>query len=335
MILGRYLTIFFQFLIVTNINGQYNGNETFAILNFPTGTRIIGLGGVNVSLAHGDINMARANPAAVDSVDNSDFSIQVSPFFGDLRHYSIAGSFQISDAPIVGYLSYLDYGDFIRRDDLGTQAGSFSPKDYVIGFSTYKTIQGFTFGLSTNFVESTIDGYGSSALFFNIGGIYTHPSMDISFAVVAKNFGFKFSDFDTYDAKLPFQLQMGVSYKPKYMPARLSITGSNLFNGHFDYFNVLVGDEQSISEIENFFRHVTFGLELLLSRKFSLLLGYDHLKNQELRQSSNSLGIGISLGVLIRIIKFEVCFSHTRYHLAGVVNSFGIQGNLKSLFKLF
>jgi len=145
---------------------------------------------------------------------------------------------------------------------------------------------------------------------------------------------------------LPFDLQLGFSKKLEHLPFRFSIIGHHLQEPYIRYDDPetdittgIFGDQtfkSSFSKnIDNFFRHIIFNGEFLIGKNENVRLrvGYDHLRNQELKtQTFTTLG-GFSFGAGFNIKKIKIDYGVAKYHLAGSVNHISIRYDIGRIFK--
>lgn len=322
-------------LLGQNLTGQVVGESAFGALGLPSGARAAGLGGVAPALP-GDITLIADNPALMDSVNAGDFAFAYAPFFEGINYLNATHAASVRGVgPLAFGVSYVNYGELVERDVLGNELGTFSPQDFVARISKSHRIGPFVLGGSLKYAQSSIAGFSSSALLADIGGIYQQPGSQFVFGLVLKNLGTAFSNFGTETPELPVDLQMGISFKPAYMPARFSISAYNFLDSNLAYFDQSIGDDENPGAFQQVFRHVNLGLELLLGRAVNLQLGYNHLRNQELRLNQGGFGAGFSYGFMVRIKKLEVRFARATYHAAGGMNTFSVQGNLSQIKKIF
>lgn len=318
------------------ILAQPAGGNGFSILNFSSGARVSALGGNAVGLSTDDLVLATENPGLVDSIAIGDFSLGYSPFFGGINLLQAHYAFEVSGVgPFVGSISYLNYGEFTQTDLVGNDLGVFSPQDYLLQISKSHRLGSFSIGSTLKFVHSSIAGFGSSAIGLDLGGAYIHPIENLTVGVVIKNLGFVIEDFSGAENSLPLDLQVGIGFRPKYMPVRFSATVHSLVNDNLSYFNDGIDDVSDPSGLDKAFRHVNLGLEFLVGQSVNLLVGYNHLRREELRQVQGAYGAGISFGLMIKIKKLQFRFSRATYHAAGGINSIGVQGNLSNFKKKF
>lgn len=322
-------------LIGQNLLGQISGESTFGALALPSGARSAGLGGIAPALP-GDVTLIADNPALMDSVKSGDFAFAYSPFFDGINYLNAAYMANLKGlGPLAFAVSYVNYGELVERDLLGNEIGTFSPKDFVARICRSHRIGPFALGGSLKFAQTSIAGFSSGAIMVDVGGIYQQPGSQFVFGVVLKNLGTSFSNFGTTTPDLPMDLQIGMSFKPKYMPARFSLSAYNFVDSNLSYFGESIDDGEEPAAFQQIFRHINLGLELLIGNAVNLQLGYNHLRNQELRLAQGGFGAGISYGFMIRIKKLQVRFSRATYHAAGGMSTFGVQGNLSQFKKIF
>ena len=116
--------------------------------------------------------------------------------------------------------------------------GSFTATDFALTVGHSHQVGPFALGANLKFASSSIAEYSASALMLDLGGVFEHPSKDFNVALVFKNMGLVLGDYtDQSNSSLPFDIQIGTSFKPQYMPIRFSITVYNLYQGDIAYFD--------------------------------------------------------------------------------------------------
>lgn len=322
-----FLSITFQ------IKAQIGGTNSFTFLNIPSNPVTSGLGGINISKANNDPNGFIQNPALLDSSQNNLLAINYLPYFSSIKYSSVAYVSKIQKQTFGLGIQYVGYGDFQQTDASGNILGKFSANDFAITLSHARKQGNITFGGNLKYVGSVIESYSASALLLDFGGIFKHPSKDLTYAITVKNIGVRlknFTDFDNPD--LPIDVQMGVSLKPQYMPVRFSLTAHHLYKYDITYLDKsivkkdLSGNiiESKVNAIDNIARHLIFGAELLFSKNFNVLVGYNHLRSKELSQQNLSGFSGFSVGFLFKTKKINFSYSYAGYNTAGNLNSFGL-----------
>jgi hypothetical protein len=293
----------------------------FSFLNIPNNAKINTLGGINVSIVGSDINLIASNPALLDTSEARQVGFSYSPYLAQSHlvnlNYSKNGRWAFQ-------LQNLSYGNFQGTDDLGNLTESFSANDFFVGVTHSRKIENFSFGITSKLIGSFLESYNSSAVAFDLGGVFKHPKKELSIGLVAKNIGFIFNNYSTRKTSLPFDLQAGVTFKPQFMPIRFSFTGHHLYqfeipntNPEFVFNENGIKSQKEISFINHAFRHLVFGSEILIHKQFSLLLGYNILRKNDLKLPLNGGVNGLSFGGFLRIKKASISFSHARFVKSG------------------
>ena len=197
-------------------------------------------------------------------------------------------------------------------------------------FSHARQANNFRFGTTLKFSNTSISGYTGSAILLDIGGVFIHPQKDFTVGMAIKNFGFVTDEFtSSSNTTLPFDVQVGTSIKPEHMPIRFSITLHQL--QEWDLTNE--GEEINTfnTTLDNMFRHVVLGAEIILNDHLSILAGYNHLRRKDLRLESTGGFSGFSLGTSITVKAFQLVYAFGGYHVSGNTNTFTLSANLSEI----
>ena len=333
--------IFFILTTLTSL-AQVGGNDSFTFLNIPTNPIISGIGGLNISKSDRDPNGFLQNPALLDSSENNLLSINYLPYFSGIKYSSMAYVKTIKKSTFGLGIQYFGYGDFQQTDPAGNILGKFSVNDVALTLSHAQKQGNITFGGNLKFVNSVIERYSSSAILLDFGGVFKHPKQDLSYAIAIKNIGIQLKSFTPFDTpNLPIDVLMGVSFKPQYMPVRFSITAHHLYKYDITYLDKTIvkkdlsGNiiETKVNSVDNIARHFVFGAELLLSKNFTILAGYNHLRSKELSQQNIGGFSGFSVGILLKSKFLNFSYSYAGYNTAGNLNSFGLVCDLGKFIK--
>jgi hypothetical protein len=87
-------------------------------------------------------------------------------------------------------------------------------------------------------------------------------------------------------------------------------------------------------EINNFFRHINFGLEIIPIKYLTLFASYNHNQNREMRISQKKSMAGFAYGFLIDIKSVQFGFSRTHYAVGATPNCFTFSMNFNELSEL-
>lgn len=325
-------------LLVTEgaVFGQVGGRESFQFLHTPINARVAALGGFNVSYNTGDLNGAFNNPALLDSVKPHNVSVSFVNFFGNTRYSQLAYSFAPNRiGKLAAGLTHLNHGSFESYDEAGNYLGTFDASEYALRATLSHRMGPFVMGVAPQLAVSSITGFRSAAILADLGGIYQHPVKQFSAGLVIKNAGVALSRYAGEKSRVPFDVQLGVSFKPEQMPVAFSFTGTNLPRQNLAYFEP--GSRVSFNEpapgaFDKILTRVNVGTEFLFGPNFHVLAGYNHRIRRELRLEQAGGSSGFSLGVWIKIKSFELTIARSHYHVVGGNTHFTISHNVKQLF---
>lgn len=275
---------------------------------------------MNVSLSDKDINLHTINPALLDSSQQRQLGINYAPYLAQSNFFTLnyAPKFKKSQWGIS--LQNLNYGSFQGIDAVGNPTNEFSANDFSLGITNARKINNISFGITAKLVGSVLESYNSMAILTDWGGTFKHPKYDLNFGIVAKNIGFVIKRYGNLKPDIPFDLQIGASFKPAHMPVRVSITAHHLYifdiayNDpalHYTFDNQGNKIPEKISVADKILRHFVVGAEILIHKNFHLLAGYNHLRHQELTVNSLGGAGGFSFGANIRLKQFGFSFSRS------------------------
>lgn len=321
-------------LLEINVQAQVGGLRSFESLSVPVSAAQAGTGGVNVSSTLEDPTFTFSNPALLRESFRNKLSITYTSYIAGIDYTAIAYPFQLKNVGLVSVgLQYFNFGDFEGFDDTGARTQNFSASDYALSVSHSRKAGNFRYGASLKFVNSSISGFNSNAFLFDFGGVFIHPEKEFNVALVVKNAGFLLSEFtSTSNTRLPFDVQLGTTFKPQYAPFRFTLTTYNLWRGDITFFDPEVMEDNP-GTIDRIFRRVAFGTEVLIAKSFNLRLGYNHLVRRELRLEEVSGGAGFSFGFLLKIKAFELAYTRSLYHVSGGNNYFTVTTDFGRILK--
>lgn len=322
--LRQYVLVFFCIVGSLTTHAQsLGGQRVFSFLDLPTHARVAALGGQVATATRPDAPYFLNNPALADSLPDNQLSISLMPYLAAAKQYTLHYGLPIKSrgAWAVG-LQYLSYGQFEMTDPAGNTLGTFTANDYALSLTHARTEGNFTLGATLKAVGSAIETYSAFGVLADFGGIWRihagrHPKKELTFGLVAKNAGYLVKNYGPANSNLPFDLQAGVTIKPRYAPVRLTLTAHHLQRFDITYndpnLNVrydLNGNPilQTVSVAEKLARHLSVGAELLISRNVHLLVGYNHQKRQEGKLITGGIGPGLSFGASVQARGFQLTY---------------------------
>lgn len=321
-------------LIVTPLFPQTGGNHVYDFLNLTHSSLVTSLGGTNVSLAAGDLNLAYHNPALLNSQMDKSLVIDYVNYFAGINYGMTMYS---RTFPSIGNfaagLTYLNYGSFKETDESGNITGTFSAAEYAFSLIYSRNIDSvFTVGVNLKPILSHLEKYTSFGAAIDIGAAYQSRNNLFSAGLVIKNTGMQITTY-TGEAreKLPFEIQAGVSQKLAHAPFRFSLTLRHLekFDLTYNWDNNSAPSSGTTttkkSEFgENILRHMIFGTELIPLKNFYLSAGYNYQRRRELQIDSRASIVGFSWGFGINTSFLSLGFGRATYHLAGSSNNLSL-----------
>ncbi|TRX67605.1 type IX secretion system protein PorQ [Flammeovirga kamogawensis] len=322
-------------LSASNLFAQLGGAKTYNFLTVPTNARQVGLGGFLTSSGVNDANAMFYNSSLLG--DNSVNKV----IFNYYDYHTTAGLTTLGYAKKVGKgvigfgMGYMGYGDFEGFDQNGNYTGTYNANDYWFQGSYTRKIGVFSFAANMKFAASTIESYKSNALMFDMNGSFIHPTKDLVIGLVIKNAGFVMKEYQPNDeSELPFDTQLGISFKPQQMPIRFSVTYHHIhefditytdtsLKGETDAFGNELYTEPSFTD--KLSRHFAFGGEFVLGKVINLRAGYNVMRRKEMVTQGVKGLAGMSLGAALKIKKhIDFSYSVAWYHVAGPTNSLSL-----------
>ncbi|HEX5170622.1 MAG TPA: type IX secretion system protein PorQ [Cyclobacteriaceae bacterium] len=328
--------IFLYLFVVfpTSAFAQIGGKHSFEFLNVPGNARLTALGGVNVSLVDRDPNFFYASPVLVGDTLSGWGSAGYQFYVADIGQavFSYSPTFKKIGTLSIG-ISNMSYGNMKAYDQTGLEIGDFKSAETVLVVGKSHQVNHFRFGINLKGAFSSIAGYRATALLVDLGGMFIHPNRELTVGLAIKNLGFIVSEYsDTSDSSLPFDVQIGTTFKPEHMPFRFSITAYNLTRADISYYDPTMGNEEP-ETLDKVLRHFNFGVELLLHRNVNILLGYNYLLHKELRLENAGGSSGLSFGFSARIKSFEFVFSRSSYVVGTAGYNLTLSANLNKIMK--
>jgi len=323
---GFIFLILFLFLFQDRVCAQTTGGRSgLNFLQLPAQAKSTALGVNHITISGNDPALFLQNPALVDSTKEDQVSLNLMPYLADTKFINLAyaNAVKRTGGTWAAGLQYLNYGNITETDAVGNIVGEFRAADYGLSAGYGQTIGAFTLGGTVKLVGSSIESYHVWGMAFDWGGVFKHPREDFTVGFAAKNFGFLKQNFKGANTPvLPLDLRVGLTFKPKYMPIRFSGTIH-----HLNRFDMVYNDPdlfftynldgtritRKVGVVEKLARHVSLGAELLLHKNFRILLGYDHLRRQELRLHDAGGLAGFSFGAWLKVKRFEISYGRAQY----------------------
>lgn len=340
----KNLLFAFTALFSFSAMAQIGGTSTYRFLNLPNSPRVAAMGSNFVAIADNDLSVGLNNPSMINSSMNNAISLNFVDYFADINYgfasyshtFEKAGSFAAT-------MQYLNYGKFTYTDETGllpdvAQEFTGNEMAFVIGWGRQLDSL-FSIGANIKAISSSLETYNSFGVAVDVAASY-HARSGFTASLVARNIGRQLSTYTPGNNEpLPFELQAGISKRLKHLPFRYSVLFTNLQKWDLTYtdpaentVDPFTGEVKTKTKAGEFadkaMRHVVIGGEFLPTKNFSVRLGYNYQRRQEMKVESRRATVGFSWGFGFRVSKFNFSYARSAYHLAGSPNLLSIAFNL-------
>ncbi|ANQ50012.1 type IX secretion system protein PorQ [Flammeovirga sp. MY04] len=323
------------FLFVHPLFAQLGGSQAFNFLNVANNARQVGLGGFLVSSGLDDPNAMFYNSALLTEASTNQAFLNYYDYHMTAGMTSLGYAKQVGGGIVGIGMSYMGYGQFDGFDQNGNYNGTYTANDYWFQGSYTHKVGVFSMGANLKFASSRIESFNANALMVDLNGAFIHPTKDLVVGLAIKNAGFVTKQYQPNDeSELPFDTQLGVSFKPERMPIRFSVTYHHIhqfditytdssLKGEKDAFGNDLYEEPSFAD--KLSRHFAFGGEFVLGKVLNIRAGYNVMRRREM-VAQNVKGLaGMSLGAALKVKKhINFGYSVAWYHIAGPTNSLSL-----------
>jgi hypothetical protein len=316
-------------LFILSLSISALSQSTFSFLNTPANARLAALGGVNVSLKDRDVNLFTNNPALAGDTLAGFASASYQFYVADIGQANFVYQPSFKKIGSVSFaIQHINYGSIPGYDASGAEIGNFSSRETVLMVGKHFQANTFRFGATLKTIVSNFAGYRATALGVDVGGLFIHPEKDVTVGLTIKNVGLTLSEYsETSSSSLPFDVQVGTTFKPEHMPFRFSLTAFDLT----DYGTYEADGVDKLNTVDKVVRHLNIGAELLLSRSVNVLFAYNFRKRQELKLEELGGGAGFSIGLSLQIKALELVVSRSGYGPQQAAYGFTLSTNMNKM----
>lgn len=328
-------------LFCTDSFSQIGGKYVYQFLNLVTSPRQAALGGKTVTIHDYDVNQGIFNPATINPEMDNRLSVNYGSYFGEVTYGTAAYAYTY-DRHVQTFhasVNYVNYGSFDGYDENGQQTAEFTGSDIAVSFGYAFNIPWTDIYLGANgkLISSTLESYNSFGAAVDIGALYIDDKNDINIALAIRNVGFQIKPYQDTNEKLPMEIVAGISQSLENVPIRWHLTLENLqqWNIAFSNPNRAEGSldggstEEKVGFFNNALRHVIVGAELFPEKSFSVRLGYNFRRAEELRivDQRNFSGISAGFGLRFNNVRFD--YSYSKYTSDSNTSLFGLMINFQ------
>ena len=337
-----YLFIFFCFSVVAG-KAQIGGEYTYQFLELTNSARIAALGGTQVAIMDSsDLNLPYTNPALLHKDMDHRVLVNYVNYLADVNYgyasyaktYDGIGNFAVG-------MHYINYGQFDEATEAGELTGlTFKAAEYALNLIYSNRYKRLNYGINLKPILSSFESYQSFGIAADLGASFASKDGYTNVALVVRNIGTQISTY--YDGadreRIPLNIQAGISKRLQHAPLIFSATLQHL--NHWDLasneeeedFNGETIHQREESFAKQTMRHLVLGAELLPSENFTLRVGYNYQRRQELKFDNKASTVGLSAGFGLKIKRFHFDYAISRFHLAGSSNLFSVAINLNNNF---
>ena len=332
----RKLVLLLSFLLSASVFSQIGGKAVYQFLNLAQSPRQAALGGKTVTVVDYDVNQAFYNPATINAEMHKRLSVNYGSYYGEVSYGTAAYAYTY-DRHLQTFhagISYVNYGTFEGRDELGNLTSDFTGSEAALslGYAYNIPWTDMFVGANAKLISSTLESYNSWGAAVDLGFLYVDYDNDINYGLTVRNLGFQIKPYQDTNEKLPLAIDAGISQLMENVPIRWHMTFENLqqWNIAFSNPNRAEGSldggskEEKVSFFNNALRHVILGAELFPEKGFNLRLGYNFRRSEELRILDQRNFSGISVGFGLRFGKVKFDYSYSRYTVAANTSLFGL-----------
>ena len=336
----RKLVFLLSLLLSAATFGQIGGKSVYQFLNLAQSPRQAALGGKTVTVVDYDVNQAFYNPATINEKMHNRLSANYGSYYGEVSYGTAAYAYTY-DRHLQTFhagISYINYGTFEGRDELGNLTSDFTGSEAALslGYAYNLPWTDMYVGANAKLISSTLESYNSWGAAVDLGFLYVDVDNDINYGLTVRNLGFQIKPYQDTNEKLPLAIDAGISQLMLNVPIRWHVTLENLqqWNIAFSNPNRAEGSldgtskEEKVSFFNNALRHVILGAELFPEKGFNLRLGYNFRRGEELRIVDKRNFSGISVGFGLRFGKVKFDYSYSRYTIAANTSLFGLMIDL-------
>ena len=333
--------LFFLLLLSTTSFSQIGGKYVYQFLNLAQSPRQAALGGKTVTVVDFDVNQAFYNPATINEEMHNRLSANYGSYYGEVSYGTAAYAYTY-DRHLQTFhagISYINYGTFEGRDELGNLTSDFTGSEAALslGYAYNIPWTDMYIGANAKLISSTLESYNSWGAAVDLGFLYIDEPNDINYGFTVRNIGVQITPYEDTREKLPLSIDAGISQLMENVPIRWHLTFENLqqWNIAFSNPNRAEGSldggskEEKVSFFNNALRDVIVGVELFLDKGFNIRLGYNFRRSEELRILEQRHFSGISAGFGLRFGKVKFDYSYSRYTVAANTSLFGLTIDLE------
>ncbi|WP_459209311.1 type IX secretion system protein PorQ [Aquimarina rhabdastrellae] len=337
----KYILLLVLGVVNFHLHAQIGGKYTYQFLNLVSSTRQAALGGKNVTGYDQDPTTALYNPASINISMDRTLGVNYVNYIADVNYGSVAYAYALGENKehvLQAGVTYINYGTFDGFDEFGNAIGDFSGGEVAVSVGFAKNIPNSKFyvGANVKVISSKLEEYTSLGGALDLGLLYHDADKKLDIGLAIRNVGTQFTLYQDTREELPLEIDAGISQTLKEVPIRWNLTFENLQTWDLAFSNSarnitdLEGnvEQDDPSFFNNVLRHTVIGVEAFPEGGFTVRLGYNFRRSEELRIVDQRSFAGLSGGIAIKLGKFRFSYTYARYNAAASSSFFGLNVNL-------
>ena len=237
----RKLVFLLSLLLSAATFGQIGGKSVYQFLNLAQSPRQAALGGKTVTVVDYDVNQAFYNPATINEKMHNRLSANYGSYYGEVSYGTAAYAYTY-DRHLQTFhagISYVNYGTFEGRDELGNLTSDFTGSEAALslGYAYNLPWTDMYVGANAKLISSTLESYNSWGAAVDLGFLYVDVDNDINYGLTVRNLGFQIKPYQDTNEKLPLAIDAGISQLMLHVPIRWHVTLENLQQWNIAFSN--------------------------------------------------------------------------------------------------
>ena len=202
----RKLVLLLSFLLSAVSFSQIGGKAVYQFLNLAQSPRQAALGGKTVTVVDYDVNQAFYNPATINEKMHNRLSANYGSYYGEVSYGTAAYAYTY-DRHLQTFhagISYVNYGTFEGRDELGNLTSDFTGSEAALslGYAYNLPWTDMYVGANAKLISSTLESYNSWGAAVDLGFLYVDVDNDINYGLTVRNLGFQIKPYQDTRKKL-------------------------------------------------------------------------------------------------------------------------------------
>jgi len=337
----KKITCLYIILISTSVLAQVGGETTYQFLNLVSSPRQAALGGKVFTNVDYDVTQALTNPATINVEMDNQLALNYMSYLGGISYGTAAYAYTWDRRTQTFHMgvSYINYGSFDGYDEDGNSSGTFTGNEAALSFGYAKQLgySDFYLGGNIKLITSLLEQYNSFGAAIDAGLLYINEDIEFQATLVVRNLGMQITTYAGLNEQLPLEIAFGMSQTLEHVPLRWHLTFENLQKWPISVSNParaetdLEGNQtqEKSGFFKNVLNHTILGAEIFPAGAFSIRLGYNFRRGEELKIVDQRNFSGISAGFGLKLNKLRFSFTHARYTSASNANFFGLQLDLR------